>query len=54
MILIFNMSKQKQLKELEKERDYGYKKIAQLQLEIVQWGKYVEKRQEEIIKLKSK
>lgn len=48
------MSKQKQLKELEKERNYGYKRIAQLQLEIVKWSKYVEKRQEEIIRINSK
>lgn len=47
-------STQKQIKELEKERDYGYKKIAQLQLEIIEWSKYVEKRQEEIIRINSK
>jgi hypothetical protein len=47
-------SKSKQLKALEKERDYGYKKIAELQLRINKWSRYIEIRQEQIIKLKGR
>ncbi len=46
------MKKKKQLKALEKERDYGYKKIAALQLQINKESKYIELIQKEIIKLK--
>lgn len=48
------MKKKKQLKALEKERDYGYKKIAALQLQINKESKYIELIQKEIIKLKEK
>ena len=47
-------SKSKQIKALEKERDLGYKKIAELQLSINKWSRYIEIRQEQIIKLKGR
>lgn len=44
----------KQIKQLEKERDQGYKKIAALQLQINKESKYIELIQKEIIKLKER